>query len=192
MRRSKWTHKNSAVAAASTPGADSVRLLEGPVFPSRAPERQAASAWPPGAQKPWLPLSARCSLCGVLSTYLYPWLGIFPFCSCGICGRRLLALLGEPRGLDSWGWGTTGQRGEVSAADEAAAGGQVGGDPVLPESAPSRNVGSGQWKGRDMVWMENVTSPKKFSRVAVNRDFSRPGESLWRPSGCIWPGDSSC
>lgn len=147
MRRSKWTRKNSAVAAASTPGADSMRLLEGPVFPSRAPERQAASAWSPGARNPWLPLSAWRSSCGVLSTYLYPWLGIFPFCSCAIYGRRLLALLGELRGPDSWGWGAPGQRGEGSAADEAAGDGQVGGDPVLPESAPSRNVGRGSGRG---------------------------------------------
>lgn len=38
MHQSKWTHKNRAVAAASAPGAGSVRLLEGPVSPSRTLE----------------------------------------------------------------------------------------------------------------------------------------------------------
>lgn len=39
--------------------------------------------------------------------------------------------------------------------------------------------------------MEDVISPKKFPRVAVNRVFSSLVESLWLRLGCVWPGDAS-
>lgn len=147
MQRSKWTHKNGTVAAARALGAGSACLPEGPVFPSGAPEWQADSAWSPGPRSPWLPLFARFPACCVLSTYLDPWLGIFPFRSCAICRCGRLALLGGLRGPDAWGWGAPEQRDEGSADDEAAGGvGEAGWEGTLFSGsllAPSGNMGQG-------------------------------------------------
>lgn len=137
MHRSKWTHKNAAVAAALARGADSVALLEGPGFLSRTLECRTGPARSPGSQKPWLPLFARSRPCRVTCRWVYTLGSLRPsaFVSSAAAGSP-----GELMGPGEWGWEHRGR-----GMRKPWPGGR---DLVFLQSAPRRQ---GEWKGRGMV-----------------------------------------
>lgn len=150
MRRSKWTRKNAAVAAAGAPAA-SAGL--------RAPGRHFGVSGRPASEAPFVcPVRSAPRAADVFISL--PWYFSL-LCGCAICRRRLLALPGEPRGQGSGGGGAwAGGRAEGPwEAREARPGREAGWEGPCAPPICSKPL---EWEGVAWCWIVNVVVPKKL------------------------------